>query len=115
MRYRKRILNLSMTILVGGNLSPLLAIAGAQTNSPSAQESQTARKEISRERAIEIARERIDFKPKGIKAVKVIEDNRKVWRVTFRGEPISKVHVMGETMIVSVDRFTGEIVSVSKS
>ena len=114
MNHRKRILNLSMTIMVGGNLSSALAIAGA-VNPPSAQEAQTARKEITRERAIEIARERIDFKPKSIKAVKVIEEKRRVWRVTFRGEPISKVHVMGETMIVSVDRFTGEIVSVSKS
>jgi hypothetical protein len=30
------------------------------------------------------------------------------------GEPISKVHPMGETAIVSVDRLTGEIVSASK-
>ncbi len=115
MNHRKRILNLSMTIMVGANLSPVPAIAGAQTKPPSAQESQPARKEISRERAIEIARERVDFKPKSARAVKAIEDKRKVWRVTFRGEPISKVHPMGETMIVSVDRFTGEIVSVSKS
>jgi hypothetical protein len=115
MNRRNRILNLSMTLMVGGNLSPVPAIAGAQTNPPSAQGQQTARKEISRERAIEIARERVDFKPKSIRAAKAIEDKRKVWRVTFRGEPISKVHVMGETMIVSVDRFTGEIVSISKS
>lgn len=115
MNHRKRILNLSMTILVGGNLPPVPSSDGAQTNPPSAQGSQPALKEISRERAIEIARERIDFKPKGVKAVKVIEENRKVWRVTFRGEPISKVHVMGKTMIVGVDRFTGEVVSVSKT
>jgi len=115
MKVRKRILNLLMTILVGGNLPLVPAVAGAQTDPPSAQGSQTARKEISRERAIEIARERVDFKPKSARAVKAIEDKRKVWRVTFRGEPISKVHPMGETMIVSVDRFTGEIVSVSKS
>jgi len=115
MKVRKRILNLLMTILVGAILSPILAIAGAQINTPSAQGSQTARKEISRERAIEIARERVDFKPKSARAVKAIEDKRKVWRVTFRGEPINKGRPMGETMIVSVDRFTGEIVSVSKS
>ncbi len=115
MKYRKRMLNLLTTILVGANLSSGLAIVGAQTNPPSAQGQQTARKEISRERAIEIARQRVDFKPKSVKAVKAIEDKRKLWRVTFRGEPISKVHPMGETMIVGVDRFTGEIVSVSKS
>src|SRR5215475_11571016 len=105
MNHRKRILNLSMTILVSGYLSIVPAIAG-DVNPPSAQGQQTARKEITRERAIEIARERIDFKPKSVRAVKAIEDKRKVWRVTFRGEPISKVHAMGEIMIVSVDRFT---------
>jgi len=115
MNYRKRILNLLMTILVGANLLSVHAIAGVQTDPPSAQGSETARKEISRGRAIEIARKRVDFKPKSVKAVKANEDQRKVWRVTFRGEPISKVHLMGETMIVSVDRLTGEIVSVSKS
>jgi len=115
MNYRKRMLNLLMMALAGANLSPVPAIAGIQTDHPSAQGAQTARKEINRERAVEIARERIDFKPKSVKAVKAIEENRKVWRVTFRGEPISKVHPMGETTIVSVDRFTGEIISVSKS
>ena len=73
MKYRKRTLNLLMTIMVGATMPPVLAIAGAQTNPPSAQGSQPARKEISRERAIEIARERVDFKPKSVKAVRVIE------------------------------------------
>jgi len=112
---RKRTLILLMITVVGANLSLVHVIAGAQTNTPSAQRSQTARKEISRERAIEIARGRVDFEPKSVRAVKALEDKREVWRVTFRGEPISKIHLMGETMIVSVDRFTGEIVSVSKS
>jgi hypothetical protein len=72
-------------------------------------------KEISRERAIEIARARVNFKPKGVEAVKATEDSRPVWRVTFRGEPVSQVHLLGEVMVISVDRVTGEIVSIAKS
>src|SRR5262245_6757911 len=96
-------------------LSFITVIASVQTTSPSAPSSQPARKEINRNRAIEIARQHLNFKPKSIKAVKMIEDKRKVWRVTFHGKPISKIHPMGETIIVSLDRFTGEIVSISKS
>ena len=72
-------------------------------------------KEISRERAIEIARVRVNFKPKSVEAVKATEDNRPVWRVTFRGEPVGQVHLLGEVMMVSVDRVTAEIVSIAKS
>jgi hypothetical protein len=37
------------------------------------------------------------------------------WRVTFRGEPVGQVNAIGEIMIISIDRFTGEIVSVAQS
>ena len=70
---------------------------------------------ISRERAIEIARERSDFKPKSVKADRVIEDNHKVWRVTIHGEPFGKLRHIGGTMMVSVDRLTGKILSSSKN
>src|SRR5262249_55619676 len=106
---------LLMTILVGAALTPAIAGVGVQTNPLFKQGSQPARKEISRERVAEIARERIDFKPKSVKAVRVIEDKHKVWRVTVRGEPIDKIHPMGRTIIVSVDRLTGKILSISKN
>jgi hypothetical protein len=115
MNYRKRIPNLLMTILVGAMLTPAIAGVSVQTNPPFAQGSQPARKEISRERAVKIAHDNIDFKPKNVKAVRMIEDKRKVWRVTFRGEPIVKVQPMGRTIRVSVDRLTGNILSISKN
>lgn len=74
-----------------------------------------SQKEISRARAIEIARSQVKFKPKSIKAAKGKENGRLVWRVTFRGVPVGKLHPMGEIMIVSLDRFTGEIVSIAQS
>ncbi len=74
-----------------------------------------SRKEISRARAIEIARSQVKFKPKSITAEKMKENRRPVWRVTFRGEPPGKGNVMGESMIISIDRFTGQIVSIAQS
>lgn len=75
----------------------------------------SSKKEISRQRAIEIARSHVKFKPKSIKAEKATENGRPVWRVTFRGEPVGKVNKIGEIMIISLHRFTGEIVSVAQS
>ena len=77
--------------------------------------STNSRKEISRERAIEIARSQVKFQPKSIEAEKAIENGRSVWRITFRGEPPGQVNVMGEIMIISLDRLTGEIVSIAQS
>lgn len=71
--------------------------------------------EISRERAIEMGRTQVKFQPKSITAEKTKENGRPVWRVTFRGEPVSQVHPMGEIFIVILDRKTGEIVSVAQS
>jgi hypothetical protein len=115
MNYRKHIPNVLMTILVGATLTPAIAGVGVQTNPPFKQGSQPARKEISRERAIKIARERSDFKPKSVKAVRMIEDNHKIWRVTIHGEPFGKLRPIGGTMMVSVDRLTGKILSFSKN
>ena len=75
----------------------------------------TASSEISRDRAIEIARPHVPFEPKSIEAEKASEGGRPIWRVTFRGEPVSQIHLMGEVLIVSVDRRTGEIVSLARS
>ena len=72
-------------------------------------------KEISRARAIEIARAQVKFQPKSITAKKVKEKGRPVWRVTFRGEPPGQGNVMGEILIISLDRFTGKIVSIAQS
>ena len=72
-------------------------------------------KEISRERAVEIARSHVQFQPKSISAEKATENGHPVWRVTFRGEPAGQGGVIGEVLIVSLDRFTGEVVSIAQS
>jgi uncharacterized membrane protein YkoI len=78
--------------------------------------SQGAGQEISRERAIEIARQNIHFKPDRIEAVKETEEGRPVWRVTFYkgSQEVSSAH-LGQVSFVVLDRKTGEVVSLGMS
>ena len=76
--------------------------------------SQSAGEEISRERAIEIARENIDFEPGNIEAVQETEEGRAVWRVTFYAKGVDATHP-GQVSFVVLDRKTGEVVSLGMS
>lgn len=71
--------------------------------------------EISRERAIEIARAHISFEPDSVEAERTSADSRAVWRVTFRGRLPGQPPLLFETVIVDVDRQTGEVVSLARS
>ena len=75
----------------------------------------THRAEITRERAIELARPHVSFEPRSIDAVAAEEEGRPVWRVTFRGRPPGPDHAMGEFQEIVVDRRTGEIVALAMS
>lgn len=70
--------------------------------------------EISQERAIEIAREHLQFEPRSTEAEKTTDQGRAVWQVTFRGRPPEEGGI-GEVLIVSIDRKTGEMVSIAMS
>ena len=71
--------------------------------------------EISRERAIEIARAQVSFHPDSIKAVRTTSGVRIVWRVTFRGRLPGQPPLLFETMLVEVDRHSGEVVSIARN
>src|SRR5262245_34488724 len=71
--------------------------------------------EISRERAIEIARPQVSFTPDSIEAVRASSSGTPVWRVTFRGRLSGQPPGLFETMIVEVHRQTGAIVSVART
>ena len=71
--------------------------------------------EISRERAIEIARAQVSFHPDSIKAVRTTSGARAVWRVTFRGRLPGQPPLLFETIVVEVDRHSGEVVSIARS
>jgi hypothetical protein len=70
--------------------------------------------EISKERAIELARPQVTFEPGKVEAVKDTEEGRPVWRVTFYGKGVDATHP-GEVMFVLLDRKTGEVVSLGMS
>jgi len=76
--------------------------------------SRDAGEEISRERAIGLARQHVQFEPGSVDAVKGTEGDRPVWRVTFKGKSVSAVHP-GEVRIVVLDRKTGKVVSLGMS
>jgi len=71
--------------------------------------------EISRERAIEIARSHVSFEPDSVDAVAVTAAGRDVWRVTFRGRLPGQPPGLFETAIIEVDRRSGEIVSIART
>ena len=71
--------------------------------------------EISQERAIELARQHLTFEAKNVEAEKGTENGRPVWRITFRGQEISPARQMGEVQIVTIDRKTGEMVTLGMS
>jgi peptidase YpeB-like protein len=76
--------------------------------------SQRSGEEISRERAIELARQHIDFEPGKVEAVQDTEEGRLVWRVTFYGKGVDAAHP-GQVSFVVLDRRTGEVVSLGMS
>ena len=69
--------------------------------------------EISRERAIEIARQEIHFSANSVEAVRATSMGRDVWRVTFKGRLPDQPPDLFETRIFEIDVRTGEIVSAS--
>lgn len=107
-----------LSLLVHAALAALLA-AGCAAGPPAAeQDGGTADDgEISRERAIEIARRHadLDFEVREVTAERVVEQGRDVWRVTFRGDPPGPGHPLGYLQVVTVDRRTGELVSLAMS
>lgn len=77
--------------------------------------SQNGGQEISRERAIEIARQQIDFEPGRVEAVQETdEEGRPVWRVTFYAQGVDAANP-GHVEFFLIDRKTGEIVSLGMS
>ena len=72
-------------------------------------------KEISRERAIEIARPHVSFQPDSVAAERTASGTRRVWRVTFRGRLPGQPPGLFETAIVEIDRSSGEVVSIGRT
>ena len=92
--------------LHGAALAVLLAAA---CPSPSVES------EISRARAIEIARAQVSFQPDSADAERESVGGRPVWRVTLRGHLPGQPPGLFETAIIEIDRRTGEIVAIGRT
>ena len=92
----------------------VLSLAFAVVALLAACAAQSSGQEISEERAIEIARQQIDFEPGNVEAVKETDEGRPVWRVTFYGKGVDAAHP-GQVSYFLIDRKTGEIVSLGMS
>jgi hypothetical protein len=71
--------------------------------------------QITRERAIEIAQQEVQWKPDKVEAERATSQGRDVWRVTFQRRLPDAPPGLFDTYIVEIDARTGEIVTVSIS
>ena len=78
-------------------------------------EPQSTTKEITRERAIEIAQKEVQWKADTVNAERARSQGRDVWRVTFQRRLPDAPPGLFDTHIVEIDVRTGEIVTVSIS
>lgn len=71
---------------------------------------------VSRAQAIEIARAHVTFTVAAVRAEPLIEQGRRLWRVVFQGQPYGPdLPGLYPTLIVLIDRNTGEVVSIAKT
>ena len=70
--------------------------------------------QVTREQAIEIARQEVSFEPDSVEAV-LSTSEVPVWRVTFRGRLPGQPSGLFETIIVEVDATSGEVVSIART
>ena len=71
--------------------------------------------QLTREQAIEIARQEVSFEPESTEAVRTTSEEREVWRVTFRGRLPGQPPSLSEMMIVEIDAHSGEVVSLVRT
>jgi hypothetical protein len=74
--------------------------------------------EISRERAIEIARQEVNLNADSVEAVRATSegpDHQAIWRVTLKRRLPDQPQGLFETHIVEIDARTGKIVGLSTS
>jgi len=71
--------------------------------------------EITRDRAIAIARAQVRWSPFESVAVKTASSGKRVWRVTLKGRLPDQPPLLFETAVVEIDAVTGTIVSIAKT
>jgi hypothetical protein len=74
----------------------------------------TGAAEISREHAVEIARREVSFEADRIEAIRATSGMTPVWRVTLIGRLPGQPPELFETVVIEIDRRSGEIVSIAR-
>jgi uncharacterized membrane protein YkoI len=72
------------------------------------------RDEISRERAIAIARSQVSFTPDSIDLQRSTSADGPIWRVTLRGRLPGQPPDLFETAVVEIDARSGRVISVAR-
>ena len=71
--------------------------------------------EMSRDRAIAIAKAQVRFEPFEVDARRTRTNGRQVWRVVLKGRLPGQPPMLFETAVVEIDAVTGTLVSVAKT
>ena len=72
------------------------------------------RNEISRERAIAVARSQVSFTPDSIDAQRSTSPDGPIWRVTLHGRLPGQPPGLFETTVVEIDARRGHVISVAR-
>jgi hypothetical protein len=71
--------------------------------------------EITRDRAIALAKAQVKFEPFDVKAQRTRTNGRAIWRVELKGRLPGQPPMLFETAIVEIDAVSGAVVSVAKT
>ena len=71
--------------------------------------------EVTRDRAIALARTQVSFEPFEIKARRTRTDGRAVWLVELKGRLPVQPPLLFETAVVEIDAVSGGVVSVART
>jgi hypothetical protein len=69
--------------------------------------------EVTRDRAVALARAQVAFEPFAIKARRTRTKGRAVWRVELKGRLPGQPPLLFETAFVEIDAVSGSVVSVA--
>lgn len=70
--------------------------------------------DVDRERAVATATAQVSFQPSAVDAVRTTAGGTPIWRVTLRGRLPGQPPELFETVVVEIDRRTGEVVRLAR-
>ena len=71
--------------------------------------------EVTRDRAVALARAQVSFEPFEIKARRTRTNGRAVWRVELKGRLPGQPPLLFETAVVEIDAVSGGVVSIART